>query len=157
MCMCGKTIVNGEPGYSWDGKSFGTREPNPPDLTGADSLLYDLPGRCGGIDSHSYHFRVVQRYGSVKIIVRHGAGEEELTVYLSSPIRKVLKEAGDTERYWIVCTLYHATQAGARKATDEINSRWYTAAAEKRIKTRKLPRQGRIKVWIEPKKQEAHQ
>lgn len=32
MCMCGRSTINGEPGYSWNGEAKTTRPVQPPDL-----------------------------------------------------------------------------------------------------------------------------
>jgi hypothetical protein len=56
---------------SWDGKNVGTREVDAPALLDGDVLLFDEPGRCGGLDSHCYHYRVVKRAG-LSLLVRHG-------------------------------------------------------------------------------------
>ena len=65
MCCCAKPNVNGEPGYSWDGKSISTRPVDPPMLEDGDVLLFDEPGRCGGMDSHCHHYRLVKSHGSL--------------------------------------------------------------------------------------------
>ena len=79
MCRCGKPNVNGTPGaYSWDGETFMTRQPMPPDLADRDELIWDEPGRCGGIDAHSYHFHLIKRYSSHVLLVRHGGGQESV-------------------------------------------------------------------------------
>jgi hypothetical protein len=80
MCCCGKPSINGQPNaYSWDGKSYSTRAPNAPDLMEGDELIYDLPGRCGGMDSHCHHLRLVKaRFGGYALLVRHGGGDERL-------------------------------------------------------------------------------
>lgn len=81
MCMCGKPTLNGQPGYSWNGARPGIYPINPPDLREGDELLYDEPGRCGGLDSHSYHLRVVRaRYGGCVLLVRHGGGDEAVNL-----------------------------------------------------------------------------
>ena len=52
MCCCGKPIVNGEFGYKWQPNDApGVRESDPPELCDGDELIYDEPGRCGGLDS----------------------------------------------------------------------------------------------------------
>src|SRR5688572_9405566 len=78
MCMCGKPTINGEPGYSWDGKSIGVRPVDPPALADGDVLVYDGPGRCGGLDCHSHHFRLVMDSGRAFLLVQHGGGDERI-------------------------------------------------------------------------------
>ena len=107
-------------------------------------MLYDEPGRCGGMDSHSHHFRVVRDIG-LDLLVRHGGGEER--VRLSGPIEAGLQALDSDARYWLLCAIYHAHHDGERDATDRERDKWQRAAAEKRIKTRKC--QKYVKVWIE--------
>jgi hypothetical protein len=61
MCCCGTPVVNGEPGYKWQfNDTPGVRPVNAPSLNDNDQLLRDEPGRCGGLDSHSHHYRLVK-------------------------------------------------------------------------------------------------
>ena len=81
MCCCGKPIVNGEFGYKWQPNDApGVRESDPPELRDGDELIYDEPGRCGGLDSHSHHYRVVARTGYFELLVRHGGGEDRVSL-----------------------------------------------------------------------------
>lgn len=147
MCCCGQPNVNGTSGaYSWDGHSFSTRPVNPPDLGETDKLLYDEPGRCGGIDSHSHHFRLV-RSGSYRcLLVRHGGGDERMALGCASG--QINLDALDSDgRYWLFHTLYAARRDAAEWARETTTAHWRKAAAEKRIRTRKV-RAG-VKVWIE--------
>lgn len=82
MCCCAKPNVNGTPGYSWDGKNINTRPVDPPKLADRDLLLFDEPGRCGGMDSHCHHYRLVKTNLSTFLLVRHGGGEERMRVSL---------------------------------------------------------------------------
>lgn len=155
MCCCGKPTRNGEPGaYSWEGKTRGTYPISAPALASGDVLLFDEPGRCGGIDSHAYHFRVVKTpSGSLGLVVRHGGGEVRID-YLSNKraLEAALGALDSDGRYWVLCALFHAREDAARKAVDREGRVWREAAAEKRIRTRKLPARGVVKVWVEPRK-----
>lgn len=151
MCCCGKATINGQPNaYSWDGKSFMTRQPSPPDLRDGDELLYDEPGRCGGTDCHSHHFRLVQGYGSYDVLVRHGGGDERFSLGVVGRHLVPSLSALDTNgRYWLMHTLYSTRTDTRREVGDAVAQGWRLAAAEKRIKTRKM--RGAVKVWIEPR------
>jgi hypothetical protein len=155
MCCCGKPNVNGTPGaYSWDGKSFSTRQPCPPDLMEGDELLYDEPGRCGGLDCHSHHFTLVKctRYGTYDVVVRHGGGDERFSLGVTGRLLVPSFASLDSNgRYWLMHTLYSSRNEVQRATEGTEALRWRTAAAEKRIKTRKLRGRGLVKVWIEPK------
>ena len=151
MCCCGKPTINGQPGaYSWDGQTFSTRQPWAPELMGGDSLLWDEPGRCGGIDAHSHHFRLVKGYGgTLSILVQHGGGRER--VNLGSGVRALILHLDTLDsdgRYWLLHTLYSAHCDGADRAREETSAYWRQAAADKRIKTRKV--RGGVRVSVEP-------
>lgn len=152
MCCCGKPSINGSPnGYSWDGKVFMTYQPNAPVLGEHDTLRYDLPGRCGGMDSHAYHLCVVAvRFGGPALLVRHGGGEERVSLGHRKVMLEMLEQMDETARYWFLMEFYHLLTDAARDAVDKTNVRWRTAAAEKRIRTKKLRGRDAVKVWIEP-------
>lgn len=137
MCCCGKPVVNGEVGYRWNNPNAeaGVHPVNAPDTKESDKLLYDLPGRCGGLDSHSYHYRIVRNAG-IYLLVRHGGGDER--IYLSSVIENVFLSMGsETDIYWTANTIYHAHANGARDARNAEATKWTTACAEKRVSIRR--------------------
>ena len=149
MCMCGKPTINGEPGYSWDGKSHSIRKPNPPDLDDGDELLIDEPGRCGGLDCHCHHFRVVKAqsaYGGYFLLVRHGGGDERIPLGSRPGIRPLLATDSNS-RFWLLQMMYQVQHNQAAEARKLANDQWTKAAAEKRIKIRK--QRGSVKVWVE--------
>ena len=152
MCMCGKPVKNGEPGYSWDGKSVGVRPVDAPELAEGDTLLYDEPGRCGGVNSHHLHLRVVrERWGGFILLVRHGLGDERIKITGSG---KWLDSLRPGNRYWVLHAIFCAQNDAARNAKGEETARWSQAAAEKRIRTRRARGSSSVKVWIEPKKEQ---
>lgn len=157
MCCCGKPTINGEPNaYSWDGKSYSTRQPSPPSLRDGDELLHDEPGRCGGLDCHSHHFRLVKCYGSYDVLVRHGGGDERFSIgVVGRLLVPSLATMDSNGRYWLMHSLYSTREATQRATGEKVAAYWRTAAAEKRIKTRKLRGKGQVKVWIEPAAQVA--
>jgi hypothetical protein len=154
MCCCGKPTINGEVGYRWNNPDGapGVRPVNPPDLIDGDVLLYDEPGRCGGQDSHSYHYRVVQRHGTLYLLVRHGGGDERIRLSNGKVLLYGL-ELLDTARYWTLNAVFHAQSNAANEARVKESSKWRRAAAEKRIKTRKRRGFGDVKVWIDEEAQ----
>lgn len=151
MCCCDKPNINGESGYSWDGKSSGIRPVSPPELGEGESILFDEPGRCGGQDSHSYHYRLVNaQYGGVNLLVQHGGGMECIPrIPNEKAVIEAMRSLDTNGRYWILNALFHAQKESGRKATDDCNGRWRKAAADKKIKTRKERCGSGVKVWIE--------
>lgn len=154
MCCCDKPTINGEPGCKMTFESSpSVYTPNPPDLQDGDVLLFDEPGRCGGSDSHAYHFRVTVDCGRVFLLVRHGGGDERMEFGWKKTTLPALESLDSNARYWLLCAAYHGMKDRVEKAVEDVEYKWRSAAAEKRIKTRKQPRRGFIKVWIDPKAQ----
>ena len=120
MCACLEPNINGNPGYSWDGKNVSTRPVHPPALNDTDVLLFDEPGRCGGLDCHSHHYRLVKHHGSIELLVQHGGGTERLRVSTPHGRRNTFSFDGmdSNTRYWIFHAIYHSAprrKAGQRK------------------------------------------
>lgn len=160
MCCCPEPNVNGTPGYSWEGKQTMTRRPDAPALNDSDQLICDEPGRCGhGVgDAHSHHFRIVkQAHHGYALLVRHGGGDErlELSVWAGREGNAVstLLSLDSNARYAMLHTLYSVAKDAALFARNAEAHSWRTAAAEKRIKTRKARgiHNKNVRVWIEAK------
>jgi hypothetical protein len=135
-------------GYRWQPTDEPQIRPvNPPDLKPTETLLYDEPGRCGGLDSHSHHYRVVSEYGSLTLVVRHGGGDERISLY--KPTLNALAALDSNARYWMLHAIDSAHGKGRREGQETETMRWRKAAAEKRIKTRKMPKSQTVKVWID--------
>lgn len=149
MCCCAKPNVNGNFGYRWNGESESTRPVDPPELQDGETLVYDEPGRCGGMDSHCHHYRVVKRYSSLFLAYRHGGGDGRIRLSCTPTFVDMLAALDSNARYWMLGVIFHA-HADAERAAQEAESRkWRTAIAEKRVRSRKYPAQGLVKVWIE--------
>ena len=159
MCCCGKPTINGEPGYSWDGKTSSVRRVDPPELKDGDELLYDEPGRCGVLDSHSHHIRLVKgRHRNYALLVRNGSGDHRISlgcVFTVAMKSDALGTMDSNARYWFLLSIHNEARAAASDAVDKESAKWRQAAADKRIKTRKLRGRNDIKVWIEPAVQES--
>ena len=150
MCCCGKPTINGQLGYKWQpNEAASVRPVSPPSLADGDVLLYDEPGRCGGIDSHSHHYRVVKDYGALYLLVRHGGGDDRINLHLYKDQPEVLAQLTSNGRYWLLNATYHAYRDGKSEGHERTEATWRRAAAEKRIKTRKVRGGNAVKVWIE--------
>lgn len=147
MCCCGKPVVNGQPGYKWNFNDNPSVRPiDPPVLDHTEQLLRDEPGRCGGADSHSHHYRLAKSFGSLILLVRHGAGDERL--HLSGPLENIFARLDSTDCYWALNAIYEAYSDGKRSGSETTAATWRRAAAEKRIKTRKERGGNNVRVWI---------
>ena len=155
MCCCEKPNVNGEPGYSWNGKGVSTREPSPPALHDGDRLLYDEPGRCGGLDSHCHHFVLVRdTRGNLVIRVRNGCGDSAVVIARnyspgSAVIEKQMAAMDSNGRYLFMQAIVTTHSNAITDARDEATNSWSLAAIEKRIKIRR--RGGHKYVSITPR------
>ncbi len=120
-------------------------QPDPPQLLADDELVYDEPGRCGGVDSHCHHFCLIKRHGRYSLLVRNGSGDKRIGV--GRQWIEALAALDSNGRYWIFQTFYHSLDDAVVCARNSEKGKWAMAAANKRIKTRKHPR-GSVKVWI---------
>ena len=154
MCCCNKPSINGKNEYSWDGKSSSIRKPYFAELEDGDELIRDLPGRCGGIDSHSHDLRIVRRkIMGLYLLVHHGGGTERIPLHAYG-CEAFIEAMSDNDCYWMMRTLHGVQSDAARLARDKESYKWRQAAAEKRIKTRKNRGSNTVKVWIEPQRLE---
>jgi hypothetical protein len=122
---------------------------NPPTLEDGDALLVDAPGRCGGLDAHSHHFRLV-RNGSLvfpKLLVRHGGGEERFRISL--PNVDALLALDPDAQYWILHAIYYAHSDADREAAQRTSDRYIRAFASGKLRKRKVRGCDAVKVWIE--------
>lgn len=151
MCCCGRAVVNGTMGYRWQPKDApGVYPASAPELGEGDALLVDEPGRCGGLDAHSYHFRLVrERWGALAILVRHGGGQERVLLSNGRVLEKCFDAMESHARFWLLSAIYHAQAHAATEAASATRRKWQEAAAEKRIKTRKRRGYNAVDVWIE--------
>lgn len=152
MCCCGKPTINGTMGYRWQPGDKPINYPvNAPDVPEDATILYDEPGRCGGIDAHSHHYRVVKELsGVVFLYVRHGGDEHLMMSAAAQTIMGALANMDSDARYWILSMMYHLASHAAWDAREKESGIWRKAAAEKRIKMHRQPRSTAVRVWIEP-------
>lgn len=152
MCCCDTPNINGTLGYKWQPNHEASIRPiDPPAISEYDKLVYDGPGRCGlGTDSHCHHYRIVSTAGgSLRLLYKHGTGQGQLHLSCSTALRLIFAAVDSEAQYWLMNSLYHAYSNGQQQGAETVQAVWRKAAAEKRIKTRKMPRNG-VKVWIEP-------
>jgi hypothetical protein len=150
MCCCDQPNINGQLGYKWQPNDAPSKRPiSAPDISEGDVILYDEPGRCGGTDSHSHHYTLVKSYSRLVLHVRHGGGDDLMFLSLYGKQPEIFDDLDSNGRYWIFNALYHAYGDGKRRGAGESETAWRTAAAEKRIKTRKVRGGSSVKVWIE--------
>lgn len=152
MCFHNKPVRNDEErGYNAEFLA--------PALEDGDKIIFDECGRCspqmngkGGTDYHSHHFRLVEpQYGPFELLVKHGGGQERITLgYDYTRIRELIESLPSSDaRYLMLHALYNLHRDTQRKTKDTVDAEWRKAAIDKKIKTRRLPARGFTKVWIE--------
>ena len=152
MCCCGQPTINGQPGYRWQPNDPpSVRRVHPPVLNEHSTLIFDEPGRCGGIDCHCHHFCVVKDFSFYKLLVMHGGGQEEVRLSTTKTMMDGMAAMDSNTRFWFLHAIYRAYSNGKQEASEKESQRWTRAAAEKRIKTRRVRGTHSVKVWIEPK------
>lgn len=145
MCNCvSHPNVNGEPGYRWnDNGPGGVRQPSPPPVGPDETVLFDEPGRCGGLDGHAHHFMVIKpQYGYPVLAWNHGGGPGRIE--LGGPIWKLIAPtiAGlETHaRYWLLYAIYEVQETARRTARKAEWAVWHQAALQGRIKVNRRRR-----------------
>lgn len=140
MCCCGTPTINGQPGYRWQpGDTPTIRHAWPPTIPEGYTVLFDEPGRCGGQDSHSFHYTVAgPGLSRSRLYVKHGGGQEEIPLSHPAAVVAALGQLDSTGRYWLLNALYHAQSDARRAGREEMAAHWRTAAAEGRVKVRKV-------------------
>jgi hypothetical protein len=148
MCACNQPTINGQPGYSWDGHTVTTHQVNPPELINGDVLIFDEPGRCGKIDAHCHHFRLVYNGRSLFLLVANGLGTKRIPLSnYGSSLVDTLSAVDSDARFWILRCI-HSTVRNMCTATERDKTQvWATAFLSKRIKKQK--RNGTYRVWID--------
>lgn len=135
-----------------------------PALREGDEIKYDEPGRIiyrtadkrpgDGIDYRSHWYRLIKpRFGPWTLLVRHGGGDERLELgYDYNNFPAIFDPLTPDARYLLMNQLMLTHRAGEDKGRSTTTEKYQTAFVEGRLKKRKLPAQGRVKVWIEPSK-----
>lgn len=121
MCCCVEPTINGQMGYKWQpGDTPMVLPVNPPD-TGDKCVVFDEPGRCGGVDSHCHHYRIAGTGHSAVLYCRNGGGDTVIRLSNAPTVVDALDELDSNGRYWLLNAMYHAAQDAASKAAENAN------------------------------------
>jgi hypothetical protein len=137
-------------------------------LIGSEEIVStrDLPGFAfGGVTYESHHFwihlcqyapnprmqeRHAERFSSVLIRVNHGGGWE---VWRGDyMLAAALARYGDDDMgaFWLCWYLIDIARTARKIGAEATAAEYKQAFVDGRLRKRKLPAQGKIKVWIEP-------
>lgn len=132
-----------------DNWAFRDLEHRAPSLLEGETSLFLEPGRVlDNVCYRAYCFRVVKpEFGDYVLRVKHGGGEESWRMEWNKRLIAALDAMDSDTRFITLHALMRAHQSITTKAIEKRDSFWRLAAAEKRIKTRKV--KAGVKVWIE--------
>lgn len=137
-------------------ENWGVEEWRAPELKTGDTILFSECGRVlsGGsnydVDYRSHYFRLVkEEYGSIALLVKHGAGQERISEHLLRKIIPGLNALDSDNHYLLLYAVYQSHREGKKAGTDETTQRYRKAFVEGRLKKRKMPGRDAFKVWIE--------
>jgi hypothetical protein len=130
---------------------YETVEGRKPTIGLEDKELFSEHGRIlDNVCYRSHWFVLVKaEYGGFFLLVKHGAGEERISLGFSKKYQTMMQQMDSDTRYYMMHALMQAWHDGEKKGRNEATAVYRTAFAEGRLKKRKLPNQSKIKVWIE--------
>lgn len=130
-----------------------------PTLNPGDVLLIDEPGRVfkgggalWGTCYQSHYLRVVRsEYGSLTLLVKHGAGEERIHLDSTRSKRAIegIQKLDSDTRYSVLYTLYALHRDTNRNTRDQTAALYTGAFLEGRLKRRR--KGGRVTAYIADK------
>lgn len=116
-------------------------------------ILFEEPGRIvENVDHYSHYFILSRSAYSDTIMtlsVKHGGGEESFLWHVTTSLLNALSLMSSDGRFLLFRAIIDAHHKSAETTAQKVNANWQRAAAEKRIKTRKMPGRNEVKVWIE--------
>lgn len=135
-----------------------TAEWRKPKLVEGDIEIFSEPGRVIRYNEHTAvdyasHWFVLTKaqFGGYSLYVKHGGGEERLN--LRHKMREILPglhAMTSDQRFLLFWTLKDIDHEAAREARESEAAKYRAAFVDGRLKKRKLPARGVVKVWIEP-------
>ena len=159
-----------DPGFGWsppvfDSENWGREAWRQPPTEAGEEVVLHEPGRIvphsaddpirGGTDCRSHCFKVVKpEYGNYTLVVSHGAGVERVGLGWRRVVVDGLAAMDSDARFrflWMILDVHHNAE---RAAAEKTAAHYRKAFVEGRLKKRALPKQGKVKVWIEPERAE---
>lgn len=139
-------------------KNWGAAEWRKPTVLEGETVLRSECGRIThNIDYRSHWFILIKSaYTEHILLVRHGGGEERihLPICNANVLVSAIQSLGSDEAYIVMHQLFDIWQHSKRAGRDEATRRFQNAFIDGRLKKRRFPKQGIVKVWIENPKVE---
>ncbi len=132
--------------------AYRERDSRAPAVPEGHTILIDEPGRVlDNVCYRAFSFRVTkEQFGDYILRVRHGGGDESWRMEWRKRVVGIIEGLDSDSRFLMLHALMRAHQQSATITAERVAANWRKAAAEKRIKTRKLPGKNAVKVWVEP-------
>jgi len=137
---------------AFDNYSYREREWRAPAVPEGATIIFDEPGRVlDNVCYRSHYFRVFKEAHGLfyHLTVQHGAGTESWRLGYNKRVLAGLAQLDSDTRYLMLHTIMDSHQESETRTKEKVSAFWRQAAAEKRIKTRKV--KDGVKVWIEDK------
>lgn len=130
--------------------NYGRDNRRAPTVPEGETVLFAEPGRALNNTCFRSHYFIVTRseYGRATLRVHHGGGDEAFQLRYDGSTERTLALLDSDARYLLLWQFMELYNNGARDAND----RWIQAAAEKRIRVRKVRGQNLAHVSIEPRR-----
>lgn len=132
--------------------NYGAQAWRQPDIAEGDTVLYS---ECGRIMDHTdyrshWYMLVKPRIGFYTLLVKHGGGQERITLTYSDHIARALGQLDSDARYFMLHTLHDSYRVGESVGYENGITEYRRAFVDGRLKKRKERNSNRYKVFIEP-------
>jgi hypothetical protein len=116
-----------------------------------NNILLEEKGRViGEVDYNSFTLKLVRDMGFYHLYVIHGAGEEKISlIHVKEQVIKTILNMEPDTRFLTLFAFYDIAKNEFQKGFNEAEVTYQRAAAEGRLKTRKVRGENRVKVWVE--------
>jgi len=152
-------VFNDDWGADRPAGNWGAEPWRAPKLAEGDSVLRSEYGRIidgcssggGGIDYRSHWFILVNaKYGGYAILVKHGGGEERISLGYNRRVPKIIEGLASDDAYVLMHDMVKLAGESRRNAAEAEASKYRAAFANGLLKKRKVRGSNSVKVWIEP-------
>lgn len=116
-----------------------------------DNVLLEEKGRViGEVDYNCYTLKLVRDMGAHYLYVTHGAGEEKISlIHVKEQVIKTILNMEPDTRFLTLFAFYDIAKSEFQKGFNKAEITYQRAAAEGRLKTRKVRGENRVRVWVE--------
>ncbi len=136
-------------------KNWGAEPWREPKMQDTDVLKRSECGRIVfNIDYRSHWFVLVKgQFGGHALLVKHGGGEERIQMPMCNDgqLARIIASLNSDDAYLLMHHLFDIHKDARRAGESATATEYRHAFVDGRLKKRKHPAKGVVKVWIEPK------